>query len=129
MSMAPVLDNSTRLAKRWMGDTRARLLVGVSISLLLGWLSVRGMDWGLVADEFQNYSIGWAFAALLIFILAILVRAYRWQVLFIGQKVSFMRLFMVQNAGIGLNSLMPIRIVSEGTQFALLTLRYGVKGE
>lgn len=117
-----------RLGKRWLWDTRVRLLIAVVISVVLGWLSVRGMDWGLVADQFQNFPAGWAFASLAIFILASFLRAYRWKVLFVGERVPLMRLFMVQNAGIGLNSMVPVRVVSEGAQFALLTLRYRIKG-
>ena len=114
--------------KRWLWDTQARLVLGVAISLLLGWLSVRGMDWGLVVDQFGDFPVGWALASLAILVLSSFVRAYRWQVLFIGQRVPLLRLFLVQNAGIGLNNLVPIRVVSEGAQFALLTLRYRIKG-
>ncbi len=121
------LNASARLMKRWLWDTQARLLIGVAISLTLGWLSVRGMDWGLVVDQFQTFPIGWAVASLLIILLANLLRAYRWRALFVGQKLPLMRLFLVQNAGIGLNNMMPVRVVGEGAQFALLTLRYGVK--
>ena len=128
MGIAVVLNTSARLVKRWLWDTQARLLFGVAISLVLGWLSVRGMEWGLVVDQFQDFSIGWAFLSLVIVILASFLRAYRWQALFVREKVPMMRLFMIQNAGIGLNNLVPIRVVSEGVQFALLTLRYGVKG-
>ena len=123
-----VFHTSAGLMKRLLGDIYVRILVGVAISLALGWLSVRGMDWGLVADQFHEFPVGWAFASVVIFILACFLRACRWRVLFLGQPVSLMRLFMVQNAGIGLNNLSPVRMVSEGAQFALLTLRYGVKG-
>jgi uncharacterized membrane protein YbhN (UPF0104 family) len=65
----------------------------------------------------------------LVFSAATALRAYRWQVLFIGDKVPLHRLLLVQNVGIGLNSISPIRIVSEATQFFILTLRYRVRGE
>ena len=45
------------------------------------------------------------------------------------EKVPLHRLLLVQNAGIGLNSLSPIRIISEAVQFILLTVRYPVKKE
>ena len=57
------------------------------------------------------------------------LRAYRWKVLFLGDKVPLHRLLLVQNAGFGINSLSPIRIISEVTQFILLTFRYPVKRE
>ena len=122
-----ILYVSAKFVKRWLWNTRSRLLFAVAFSLLLGWMSVKGMEWGLVVDQFQDFPVAWAVASLSIIVLASFFRAYRWQVLFIGQKVPVTRLFMVQNAGIGLNNLAPVRVVSEGAQFALLTLRYGVK--
>lgn len=61
--------------------------------------------------------------------MAMALRAYRWQVLLLGENVPLHRLLLVQNAGIGLNSLSPIRVISEAAQFILLTLRYQVKRE
>ena len=122
-----VLNTPAKLVKQWLWDTHARLLLGVAISLMLGWLSVKGMEWRLVVDQFRNFPIGWVFASLAIIVLASFLRAYRWQALFVRERVPLMRLFLVQNAGIGLNNLVPVRVVSEGTQYALLTLRYGVK--
>ena len=46
---------------------------------------------------------------------------------FLDEKVPLLRLFLVQNAGVGLNNLVPVRIISEATQFILLTLKYKVK--
>ena len=105
-----------------------RFIIGLAISLFLGWRAIDGMEWGLVADQFQEFPVVWAVASLAIVLLASFFRAYRWQVLFVGQKVPLARLFLVQNAGIGLNNLAPVRMVSEGAQFAILTLKYRVNG-
>ena len=112
--------------KRLVWETPARVALGVGVSVGLGWLSVKGMDWGLAADQFGTFPAIWAFISLLIFICASLIRAYRWHVLFPEREVSFRRLLLVQNAGIGLNNMAPVRWVSEGAQLALLTLRYKV---
>ena len=127
MVIAALLNTSVKLGKRWLWDTQARMLIGIAIGVVLGWLSVRGMEWGLVADQSQHSPVGWALASLVIIVLANLLRAYRWQLLFVRAKVPLMRLFTVQNAVIGLNNLVPIRVVSERAQFALLTMRYRVK--
>ena len=119
---------AARLIKSWLWDTQVRLLLGIAIGVVLGWLAVRGMEWGLMVDQFQDFPTGWAAVALFVFVLASFVRAYRWQVLFVGQRVPMLQLFLVQNAGIGLNNMVPVRVVSEGVQYALLTLRYKVKG-
>jgi len=92
----------------------------------LGWLAVRGIDWGLVLDQFQHFPVIWAFVSLMTVVVANILRAYRWKVLFVGEPISTLRLFMVQNTGIGLNNVVPVRVISEGIQFALLTLRYKV---
>ena len=93
------------------------------------YLVVRDMDWSALSVELRDFPLRYAIASLLIFSVATAVRAYRWQVLFVGEKVPLHRLLLVQNAGIGLNSLSPIRLISEAAQYVLLTLRYQVKKE
>ena len=61
--------------------------------------------------------------AVAIFIAASYLRAVRWRVLFVNGEVSTNRLFIVQNVGIGLNNLVPIRIASEAAQLAILSIR------
>ena len=90
---------------------------------------VRDIEWGSLSSAFDDFPVVYALLSLAIFLAATALRAYRWQVLFIGDKVPFHRLVLVQNIGIGLNSISPIRIISEATQFLLLTLRYRVRGE
>ncbi len=105
------------------------MLLGIGISLVVGYLVVRDVDWGALSGQFDHFPIGYALASLLIFSVATALRAYRWQVLFLGDKVPLHRLLLVQNAGIGLNSISPVRVISEAVQFILLTLRYRVKKE
>ncbi|MBI4233763.1 MAG: flippase-like domain-containing protein [Chloroflexi bacterium] len=100
-----------------------RLLVGVAFSAGLGWQAVRGLRWAEVGASFQEYPLLYGLAALGVFLGSNLIRAYRWQLLFLNERVSLLRLFFVQNAGIGLNNLMPVRTFSEVTQFALLTIK------
>ena len=57
------------------------------------------------------------------------MHAFRWQVLLIGHKVLLHRLLLVQNVGIGLNIVSPLQIISEATQFVVLTPDYWVRGE
>ena len=65
--------------------------------------------------------------AVLIFVAASYLRAIRWRVLFVNGEVSTNRLFMVQNVGIGLNNLVPIRIASEAAQLAILSIKDRVR--
>ena len=95
--------------------------------MVLGWLTINGLDWDLVADQFRHLPIAWALVSLSLMVTANVVKAYRWQRLFVGHPMPLRHLFLVQNVGIGINNLVPFRVVSEGIQYALLTLRYGVK--
>ena len=110
----------------WKLWVPVQVVGGAALSLLLGWLMVRGLDWTGLADEVRAFPAHLFFLALAAFLLGIWLRAWRWHVLFIGQRVTFLRLFVIQNAGIGLNSLSPIRVVSAPLQLALVTRSGGV---
>ena len=115
------------------GDLKSRVLtigrvgLGVAASAFLGWLAVRGLDWGQVVDAFSRVSISMLVLATLVFMLANYLRAVRWRVLFVNGTVSTNRLFVVQNIGVGLNNVVPIRVASEAVQIAILTLRDSVR--
>ena len=100
-----------------------RLLLGALASVGLGWLALHKLDWGEVLHTFRDFPIEFAFLGALVFLGALLLRAFRWYVLFVQERVSLFRLFIVQNAGIGLNNMMPVRAFGEATQFLLLTRR------
>ena len=99
---------------------------GAALSILLGWLMVRGLEWGEMAQNARDFPAHLFLLALAAFLLGILLRAWRWHVLFVRERIGFGRLFLIQNAGIGLNNLSPIRIVSEPVQLALISRRGGV---
>ena len=103
-----------------------QIAIGAALSVLLGWLLIRGLDWGELADNLQAFPLHLFVLALAAFILGILFRAWRWHVLIVRERIGFFRLFLIQNAGIGLNNLSPIRVVSEPVQLALISRRGGV---
>ncbi len=100
-----------------------KFLAGVVASAGLGWLVIHSLEWGLVFESVKGVSVVLIPVALAILMVGSLVRAFRWQLLFRKEKLSILRLFRIQNEGIGFNNLMPIGIVSEATQLAILTLR------
>ena len=104
-----------------------KLLIGLAASGGLGWLTARGLDWDLVLDALEGVSLSLVLLSVVVFMAACYLRALRWQVLFVNDKISAARLFIIQNEGIGLNNVMPVRVASEPTQLAILTLREGVK--
>lgn len=96
---------------------------------MVGYWVLRDLEWDALSGQFTDFPLRYALASLLIFTMAMALRAYRWQVLFIRERLPLHQLLLVQNAGIGLNNLSPVRIVGEVTQYVLLTLRYQVKRE
>ncbi|MCH8987511.1 MAG: flippase-like domain-containing protein [Chloroflexi bacterium] len=123
------MKSAAGIFQRFFLQPKLRLVLGLAVGTAIGFAVVRDVEWGSLSTVFSDFPIGYALLSLAVFSLASALRAYRWQVLFIGDKVPLHRLLLVQNAGIGLNSISPIRIVSEATQFVLLTLRYRVRGE
>ena len=124
-----LLKSAATILKQTLWHPKVRVILGLGISLAIALLVVLDMEWGSLSHQFEDFPIGYALASLFIFSVATALRAYRWQVLFLGEKVPLHRLLLVQNAGIGINSISPIRIVSEAAQFFLLTIRYRVRSE
>ena len=106
----------------------ARFAVGIAVSLGLGWLVIRGLEWGQVRESLAGVSIPILVLAVLVFMFASWLKAVRWRMLFVGEKLTVARLFIIQNEGLGLNNVMPIRVASEPVQLAILTIRDGVPG-
>ena len=105
----------------------ARIALGLALSVGLGWLAARGLDWSAVFDSFREASPTLTVLAVAVFMAASYLRAIRWRVLFVDGGVSTNRLFVIQNVGIGLNNVTPIRIASEAVQVAILSLRDGIR--
>ena len=105
-----------------------KVVVGLGASGGLGWLAVRGLDWGLVLEQLRGVSVSLLVLAIAVFMAASVLRAFRWQILFVNQRISVLRLFIIQNEGIGLNNVVPVRVVSEAAQLAILSIRDKVPG-
>ncbi len=116
------------LASKQIALSGMRIALGVAASVGLGWLAVRGLDWGTVRESLVGVSLEVIVLSLLVFMFASWLRAYRWRILLWDEPITTWRLFIVQNEGIGLNNLVPIRIASEATQLAVLTVRDRLKG-
>ena len=109
--------------KTWL---TVQLVGGLVLAALLGWLLVRGLEWRELVRNIRDFPGDMFAVALGAFLLATVLRAWRWHVLITKERISFMRLFLIQNAGIGLNNLSPVRVVSEPLQLALITRRGGI---
>ncbi len=102
--------------------------IGFSLGLLFGWLAVRDLAWQEIGASIQSFPWLLGVVAILLQLLAGLLRAYRWRLLFVEEKISVGRLFLVQHVGLGLNNMFPIRVMSEPIQLVLLTLKDKLSG-
>ena len=107
--------------------TYGRLAIGIAIGVGLGWFAIRGLDWGLVVDHLARVSPLLLALSLAVFMASGVVRAARWRLLFMEPRPSVARLFIVQHEGLGLSNIMPLRVASELTQIAVLTMKDGLR--
>ena len=105
-----------------------RFVAGTLVSIVLGYLALRALDWGQVYQTFKGFPIGYALLCLLLYFLSLWLRAYRWYVLFVEERISLIHLAVAQNAGTGVNNMLPVRVMAEPVQLALVTRRYGISG-
>ena len=127
MSQVPAPRSGLASRRALLGQV-GLLAVALGLGLTLGWLTVRGIAWDQVADRVQGASVPLLAAALALNLLGLYLRALRWRVLLTGEGVGTGRLFLVQQAGTGLNNLSPVRMFSEPIQFGLLVLRDRLPG-
>jgi len=90
------------VSNRWV-----QLVVGAIVSVGLGYAAFRSIAWRDVIDTFANFPVGYALLSLVPLVAAMLLRAARWSVLLKGEPVTFRQIFITQNAGIGLNNMLP----------------------
>ena len=81
--------------------TIIRLIIAGLICVGLGWLAGRGLDWEVVLDTLAGVPPHVIVLSLAVFLLSNMIRAYRWQVLFIEESISVRRLFLIENMGSG----------------------------
>ncbi|MBI4200516.1 MAG: flippase-like domain-containing protein [Chloroflexi bacterium] len=99
---------------------------GAALSVLLGWLIAQGLELDQVLGDLRDFPLYFFALALGAFLLALLLRAWRWWVLFLGSPVGLRRLFLIQNAGVGLNNVSPVRVFGEAVELVLLSRQPGV---
>ncbi len=105
---------------------RLQVVAGAVASVGLAWVVAHSLDWGTLGDIFRDFPVGLALLSFALVLVGSVLRASRWHVLLHRERVSFWQVFLTQNTGIGLNNLLPIRMVSEPVQLVLITRRYNV---
>ena len=100
--------------------------LGAVASVGLAYVAVNSLAWRDVADTFRHFPVDYALLSIVPLVAAMVLRAFRWSVLLPKQSVRFSQVFITQNAGIGLNNMLPVRVGSEALQLTLITRRYRV---
>lgn len=104
------------------------MAAGAALSLSLGWLAIRGTNWEEVRDALSASSPLMVAVAVALVLVSAWVRAVRWRLLWVKEKVSALRLFWIENAALGVNNFSPIRAMDEALEFGILTLRDRLPG-
>ena len=117
-----VQDDMPDKVRPWITQI-ALALLGVGLGLFLGWLAIRGTDWTRVKQAMGQFPPSMLILALVLLVISAYLRAARWRLLWITEKVSTLRLFWVENAALGLNNLSPVRALDEPVELGILTLR------
>ena len=102
-----------------------RVIIGFAIGVIFLWFTSRDINLSIFRDNIADLSFNFVLLSIGFVMLSLLVSAYRWKILFTQDSPSVLRLFVVENTGIGINSVAPIRILAEPIQFAYLTVRDG----
>jgi uncharacterized protein (TIRG00374 family) len=114
--------SALRLASnRW-----AQLGAGSITSFGLAYAALNSVVWRDVVDTFAHFHIAYLLLSIVPLGAAMMLRAGRWWILLHVEAMSFWQIFVTQNAGIGLNNMLPVRVGSEALQLGLVTRHHKV---
>ena len=102
-----------------------RVVAGIGLGAGIFWYVIQGVDFADLASQLASFNWALMIPVFALVVLSALVRAYRWRLLFHGGAPSLSLLFFVENTGVGLNSVAPIRVIAEPIQFGYIALREG----
>lgn len=90
---------------------RARVWIGIGISLMCLALALQGIQWGRVGQHLGKAHYPYVVAAVLFVVTGLAARAFRWQLLFFPcRALSRTRLFAISNIGYLLINILPARV-------------------
>jgi uncharacterized protein (TIRG00374 family) len=85
--------------------------IGLTVSTVALYLALRGLQWNDVGQALADANYGLLFVALLLVVVTIVMRAFRWRVLFHPRRdMRFNNLFGGLNIGYSVNNLTPLRL-------------------
>ncbi|MCO5223324.1 MAG: flippase-like domain-containing protein [Thermomicrobiales bacterium] len=89
---------------------RRRIILGFAVSAFFLFFALRGQDYGAIREAFSQVTYWYLIPALGLYIIGLLVRAYRWSVLLRPvEKVSPRTLVGINAVGLMANNVLPLR--------------------
>lgn len=90
------------------GMNRRRIILGFAVSAFFLFFALRGQDYGAIREAFSQVTYWYLIPALGLYIIGLLVRAYRWSVLLRPvEKVSPRTLVGINAVGLMANNVLP----------------------
>jgi glycosyltransferase 2 family protein len=86
------------------------LWIGVAVSLVLLWLTLRDVDFARLGGQLARANYGWLIPALACHLLFVATRSERWRVLMGRDRVEFGDAFWVTSIGYLISNVVPLRI-------------------
>ena len=84
--------------------------IGIAISLVFGWLAIRGLNAGEVRHAIATASPGWILISVAAAVLGVSMRAERWRALFpSSSRPDFAPTFWASQIGLLANTVLPVR--------------------
>jgi uncharacterized protein (TIRG00374 family) len=94
-----------------MNKKKIRILIGLGISALFLYLSLRGIQWNTAWEAVQNCKYEYVLPALIVYLIALWVRAYRWTFLLPpGVHINTPKAFPILMLGCFANNILPLRM-------------------
>jgi uncharacterized protein (TIRG00374 family) len=88
-----------------------RLVAGLAVSVLFGWLALRDVDYREAAEIVRQVDLQWVAVGVLLLTAGVAAKALRWQLLFgPGQAVRWVDLLSAMLIGFLVNTLLPARL-------------------
>ena len=88
-----------------------KFLIGLFIGGLFLYLTLRQIDFASCWQYIKNANFIWMFLAAIVYTLAFVVRAFRWQIMLAPLKtISSKRLFSFTYIGFFMNNILPLRL-------------------
>lgn len=124
--MNEILTQRLQAALRLGRNRWFQAALGLAVSTGFALLTARSVALHDPLGTLRDFSPAIALVAAAPLAASILLRALRWRALLAGEPAQVGAILLAQNTGIGLNNILPVRMVSEPVQLALITKRYGV---